>query len=99
MEPLSKGHFGASHFIPCRRLSSLRKSKMYCICTFGNMGSVLHREIVPFSGGPLLEVPLYYTIVIIVIFIFSIEFLRDLLKHQALLLVEVSLSNIFLLVW
>ena len=32
---------------------------MYCIYTFGDMGSVLCREVVPFSEWPLLEVPLY----------------------------------------
>ena len=32
---------------------------MYCVYTLGDIGSVLCREVVPFSEGPLLEVPLY----------------------------------------
>ncbi len=32
---------------------------MYYIYTFGDIGSVLCREVVPFSEGLLLEVPLY----------------------------------------
>ncbi len=45
------------------RLSSFRRLKMYGIYTFGDVGSVLCREVVPFSEGPLLEVPLYTSIV------------------------------------
>ncbi len=42
------------------RLSSFRKLKMYFIIlsTFGDMGNVLCREVVCFSEGPLLEIPL-----------------------------------------
>ena len=40
------------------RLSSFRRLKMYCIYTFGDIGSVLYREVLPFSEGPLLEVSL-----------------------------------------
>ncbi len=48
------------------RLSSFRKLKMYYKYTFGDMGSVLCREVVPFSEGPLLEVPLYRWLQLIV---------------------------------
>ncbi len=39
-------------------LSSFRRLKMYCIhvYAFGDIGSVLCIEVVPFSEGPLLEV-------------------------------------------
>ncbi len=40
---------------------------MYCIYTFGDIGSDLCREVVPFSEGPLLEVPLYYCLVYVCI--------------------------------
>ena len=54
-----KGHFGTSHFAQCiERLHDLF-SKVYCKYTFGDMRSVLCRDIVPFLDGPLLEVPLY----------------------------------------
>ncbi len=52
MEPLSNnGHFGTSHFVPYGRLSSFRRLKMYCTCiyAFGDIESVLCREVVPFS--------------------------------------------------
>ncbi len=59
MEPPSKGHFGTSHFVPCREAVLFQRLKMYCKYTFGNIGSVICREVVPFSESPLLEVPLY----------------------------------------
>ncbi len=60
MEPPSKGHFGTSHFVPCSSVVvHISEVEMYCIYTLGNIGSVLCREVVPFSEGPLLEVPLY----------------------------------------
>ncbi len=58
MEPKSKGHFGTSHFVPCREAVLFSEVEMYCIYTLGNIGSVLCREVVPFSEGPLLEVQL-----------------------------------------
>ncbi len=58
MELLSKGHFGNQPFCPLTVLFS--EVKMFCIYTFGDIGSVPCREVVPFSKGPLLEV-LYCT--------------------------------------
>ncbi len=46
VEPLSKGHFGASSLVG--KLSSFQ--------CFGDIGSVHCMEVVPFSEGPLLEV-------------------------------------------
>ena len=59
VEPPSKGHFGTSHFVPCREAVLFLEVEMHCIYTFGEIGSILCREVVPFSEGPLLEVPLY----------------------------------------
>ncbi len=55
---MSKGHFGSSHFVPCGRLSSFRKLRMYkytdgiCSCR-----EVPCREAVP--EGRILKVPLF----------------------------------------
>ncbi len=57
---MGPGHFGTSHFVPCREVVLFSELEMYCVCTLGDIGSVLCREVVPFSEGPLLEVPLYY---------------------------------------
>ncbi len=59
MEPLSKGHFWTSHFVPCREAVLFSEVEMYCIYTIGDIGSVPYREVVHFSEGPLLEVLLY----------------------------------------
>ncbi len=57
--PPSKGHVGTSHFVPCREVVLFSEVEMYCIYTLGDIGSVLCREVVPFSEGPLLEVLQY----------------------------------------
>ncbi len=46
---------------------------MYCIYTFGDIGSVPCREVVPFSEGPLLEVSLYYKFEVIYSFILGLR--------------------------
>ncbi len=53
MEPLSKGHFGTSHFVPCREAVVFSKINLLHIYTFGGIGSVPCREVVPFSEGPI----------------------------------------------
>ena len=50
MEPPNKGHPGANSFVPCRPISEVK---------YGAATSVLCREVVPISEGPLSEVPLY----------------------------------------
>ncbi len=57
MAPPSKGQ---QAILPIVVLFS--EVKMYCIYTFGDIGSVLCREVVPFLEGPLTEI-LLYTIV------------------------------------
>ena len=59
VEPLSRNTMGPAILTLVGRLSSFRKLKMYCIYSFGDIASVLCRVVVPFSEGPLLEVPLY----------------------------------------
>ncbi len=59
MEPLSIGHFGTSHFVFCREAVFFLEAEMYCKYAFGDMGTVFCIEVVPFSEGTLLEVPLY----------------------------------------
>ncbi len=63
VEPLNKGHLGISHFVPLLRgCPFLGGKKMYyCYGGKGVLKSVLCREVVPFSEGPLPEVPLYFT--------------------------------------
>ncbi len=51
VEPPSKGHFGTSHFVPCMEVVLFSEFEMYCTYTLW--------DVVPFSEGPLLEVPLY----------------------------------------
>ncbi len=58
--PPSTGHFGTSHFVPCREVVLFSEVELYCIVyTLEDIGSVLCREVYPFSEGPLLEVTLY----------------------------------------
>ncbi len=79
VEPLSKGHFGTSHFVPCREVVLFSEVEMYCIYTFGDIGSVLCREVVPFSEGPLLEVPLYthYVITLGILLLYTTHWLIE----------------------
>ncbi len=54
MAPLSKGYFGASHFVPCREVVLFSEVEIYCIYTFGDMRSILCRYVVLFSNVFLL---------------------------------------------
>ncbi len=57
VEPLNKGHLTLSSV---GRLSLSQRLKMYYCYGKGVQKSVLCREVVPFSEGPLSEVPLYF---------------------------------------
>ena len=58
MEPPNKGHFGSSHVnILCREVVLFLEILVLWECY--TLKSVLYREVVPFSEGPLSEVPLY----------------------------------------
>ena len=59
VEPPSKGHFGNSHFVPCRDVVLFSEVEINCIYTLGDIGSVLCKEVVPFSEDPLLEISIY----------------------------------------
>ncbi len=37
VEPPSKGHFGTSHFVPCREVVLFSEVEMYCIYTLGDI--------------------------------------------------------------
>ncbi len=50
---MSKGHFGISHSVPYREAVLISEVEMYCICSFGDIGSALYREVVPISESPL----------------------------------------------
>ncbi len=58
MEPPSKGHYGTSHFVPCREtvLFSEVENVLHKIISvhFWDIGNVLCREVVPFSESTLL---------------------------------------------
>ncbi len=59
VEPSSKGHFETSHFVPCREVVLFLEVENVLIAhvyTFGDIRSVLCREVVPFLEGSLLEV-------------------------------------------
>ncbi len=56
-ETLNKGHLGISHFVLCEEVVLLSEED-HCYGK-GVQKSVLSREVVPFSEGPLTEVPLY----------------------------------------
>ncbi len=55
MEPLNKGHFGTSHFVPCREAVLFSEvENVLHIHFWGYWKCPLYREVVPFSEGPLL---------------------------------------------
>ena len=57
VKPLNKGHFGGGKFVPCRK--DILFMEVENVVTFGDMDCFLCKKVVPFSEGPLLEVPLY----------------------------------------
>ena len=55
VEPLSKGHFGISHFVLCREVVLFSEVKNILMIGKGAQKSVLCREVVLFLEGPLLR--------------------------------------------
>ncbi len=61
VEPSSKGHFGTSHFVSCRKAVLFSEVENVLHIHFRGYWKCLCREVVPFLEGPLLEVPLIIT--------------------------------------
>ena len=63
MEPPNKGHFGVSHFVLCREAVFFSEVQNILVRYSKSPNEeCLYREVIPFLEGPLLEVPLYYTL-------------------------------------
>ena len=59
MESLNNGHIGGKDFVLCREVVLFQWLKIHYNHKFGAQKCVHCREAVPFSEGPLSEVPLY----------------------------------------
>ncbi len=56
VEPLSKGHFGTSHFVPSREAVLFSEVEMYCMHAYTLLGKLEVSLVVRSSLSTLLEV-------------------------------------------